>query len=177
MRGGPVLIALALASLAPLGSAVAKPAPAVLFRGLPKAVLIAAAKAAPLKLIDDETYCDSDTLIAAWLKQLTAPEVRRIAWTAGRCELVNKLNPLDIGGRYCVQATLTLKHPKNRRDAPEIEIYLENPKGRKPGAVYAFRAMFDGVDGPDYIRFRRDFESEWGARFKDAPAGPCDDGQ
>jgi hypothetical protein len=143
--------------------------------GFPNAVLIAAAKAAPLKLIDDETYCDSDTPIAAWLKQLTAPQVRRIAWTAGRCDLVNKLNPLDAGGSYCVQANLTLKHPKNRRDSPEIEIYLENPKGRKPGAVYAFRAMFDSVDGPDYIRFRRDFESEWGARFKDTPAGPCDD--
>jgi hypothetical protein len=175
MRGLPVLIALAW--LAPLESAVAKPAPGVLFRGVPKAVLIAAAKAAPLKLIDDEAYCDSDTLVAAWLKQLTAPETRRIAWTAGRCELVNRINPLDAGGSYCVQATLTLKHPKNHRDAPEIEIYLEDPKHGKPGAAYAFRAMFDSVDGPDYIRFRRDFESEWGARFKDTPPGPCDDGQ
>jgi hypothetical protein len=37
--------------------------------------------------------------------------------------------------------------------------------------------MFDSVDGPDYIRFRRDFESEWGARFKDTPAPPCGDDQ
>lgn len=79
--------------------------------------MIAAAKAAPLKLVDDETYCDSEMLIADWLKQLTAPEVRRIAWTAGRCDLVNSINPLDAGGSYCVQATLTLKHPNNRRDA------------------------------------------------------------
>jgi len=73
MRGGPVLVALALTSLAPLGSAMARPAPAVLFRGVPRAALIAAAKAAPLKLIDDEAYCDSDRLIAAWLRRLTAP--------------------------------------------------------------------------------------------------------
>lgn len=177
MRGASVLIALALTGLAPIAGAAAKPAAAGMFRGVPRTALIAAAKAAPLKLIDDETYCDSDTLIAAWLKQLTAPETRRIAWTAGRCELVNRINPLDAGGSYCVQATLTLKHPKNHRDAPEIEIYLEDPKHGKLGAVYAFRAMFDGKDGPDYIRFRRDFESEWGARFKDTPAGPCDDGQ
>ena len=176
MRGAPVLIALALAGLAPLTAA--KSSPAATFRGVTRAALIAAAKAAPLKLIDsEETYCDADTSIAAWLKQLTAPQARRIAWTAGRCELVNRINPLDAGGSYCVRATLTLKHPKNHRDAPEIEIYLEDPKHGKPGAAYAFRAMFDSVDGPDYIRFRRDFESEWGARFKDTPPGPCDDGQ
>jgi hypothetical protein len=175
MRGGPFLIALALAVLAPLGSAAAKPAAAGLFRGVPKAALIAAAKAAPLKLVDDETYCDSETLIADWLKQLTAAEVRRIAWTAGRCDLVNSINPLDAGGSYCVRATLTLKHPNNRRDAPELEIYLEDPKHGKLGAVYAFRAMFDSNDGPDYVRLRKDFEAEWRERFNDAPASPCAD--
>jgi hypothetical protein len=169
LKHAAALAALSLLALAPR-LAAAKPA------YMPDAMLIAAAKAAPLKQIDAlETYCDGETLIGDWLKALTAGEARRIAWTAGRCELVNKLNPLDEGGGYCAQATLTLIHPKNRRDRPELEIYLEDPKGGKPGAAYAFRAMFDGADGPDYIRFRIDFESAWRERFKDAPPPPCTD--
>jgi len=167
-----IVATLALLTLAP-GLAAAKPARAPY---MPDALLIAAAKAAPLKQIDAlETYCDGETSIDDWLKALTAGEAKRVAWTAGRCELVNNLNPLDEGGRYCAQATLTLKHPKNRRDRPEIEIYLEDPKDGKPGEVYAFRASFDGNDGPDYIRFRIDFESEWRDRFKGAPPPPCTD--
>lgn len=145
--------------------------------GVPNAALIAAAKAAPLKLVDPEgDYCDGDTPIAEWLQDLTGPETRGVVWTAGACELVNDLNPLDRGGRFCVQATLTLKHPKDKADAPQIEIYLEDPKAGRPGAVYAFRAMFESEGGPDYIRFRRDFEAEWRARFKDAPAPKCTEG-
>jgi len=160
---------LALLALTP-ALAAAKPA------YMPDAMLVAAAKAAPLKQIDAlETYCDGETSIGDWLKALTTGEARRIAWSAGRCELVNSLNPNDAGGDYCAQATLTLKHPKNRRDRPEIEIYLEDPKGGKPGEAYAFRAMFDGADGPDYIRVRMDFESAWRERFKDAPPPPCTD--
>jgi hypothetical protein len=167
MKHARPLAALALLTLAP-GLAAAKPA------YMPDAMLIAAAKGAPLKLIDAlETYCDGETSVGDWLKALTAGEARRIAWTAGRCDLVNSINPLDAGGSYCVQATLTLKHPNNRRDAPELEIYLEDPKHGKLGAVYAFRAMFDSNDGPDYVRLRKDFETEWRERFKDAPASPC----
>jgi hypothetical protein len=179
MRGAPVVIALALASLPQLATAAAAtPSHVAMYRGVPKAALIAAAKVAPLKLIDAlQTYCDTDTAIAAWLKQLTGAQVRRIAWTAGSCDLVDSLNPLDAGGSYCVQATLTLKHPKDRRDTPELEIYLEDAKRGKPGAVYAFRAVFDSNEGADYIRFRKDFEAEWRARFKDAPAPSCSDDQ
>ena len=167
---------LALLPLIALAPTAARPAPKL--RHMPASVLIAAAKAAPLRLIDAlETYCDGETSIGDWLKGLTAPQVRSTAWTAGRCELVNKLNPLDEGGGLCVQATLTLKHPKHRGDHPEIEIYLEDPKGGKPGEAFAFRAMFDSNDGPDYIRFRKDFEIEWRDRFKDAPPSPCPDDQ
>jgi hypothetical protein len=160
--------------LAVSGHAVAKPAGGSTH--IPAAALIAAAKAAALRLIDAlETYCDGETRIGVWLKALTAGQTRHIAWTAGKCELVNDLNPLDAGGSYCAQATLTLIHAKNRRDRPEIEIYLEDPKGGRPGAVYAFRASFDSNDGPDYIRFRKDFEAEWRDRFKDARAPACTD--
>ena len=168
------LAGLVLLLLATPALAAAKPA-----RKTPQitaAVLIATAKAAPLRLIDAlETYCDGKLRIDDWLRGLTAGETRRIAWTAGTCELVNDLSPLDAGGSYCVQATLTLIHPKNRRDRPEIEIYLEDPKRGGPGAVYAFRASFDSNDGPDYIRFRKDFESEWRDRFKRAPPAACQD--
>ena len=176
MRIAPVLVTTVLVFAAPLPSATAKPAHGAMFRGLPKAAMIATARSAPLRLIDAlETYCDGETRIGAWLKALTAGEARQIGWTAGRCELVNDLNPLDAGGSYCVQATLTLTHPKNRGDRPEIEIYLEDPKGGRPGPAYAFRAMFDSNDGADYIRFRKDFETEWRDRFKDAPPPPCTD--
>jgi hypothetical protein len=170
-----VLALVPLLAIAPAAQARSRPATT---HGISNAALIAAAKAAPLKLIDAlEIYCDTDTSIGAWLKRLTAGESRSIAWTAGGCDLVNDLNPIDAGGSYCVQATLTLGHPKDRHDRPEIEIYLEDPKGGKPGAVYAFRAMFDGNDGPDYIRFRKDFEAEWRDRFKDAPPPACADDQ
>ena len=172
IRAAPALLALiavSAAASAPRHSGAAHPIPA--------AALIAAARSAPLKLIDaGEDTCDGETPIAAWLQRFTASQTRRIAWAAGKCELVNDLNPLDRGGRFCVQATLALKHPKDRSDAPEIEIYLEDAKAGRPGAVYAFRAVFDSVGGPDYIRFRRDFEAEWRERFKDAPASACNDG-
>jgi hypothetical protein len=155
--------------------AASTPAAAATHR-VSNAALIAAAKAAPLRLIDAlETYCDGGTPVGAWLKALTAGEARQVSWTAGKCELVNDLNPLDTGGSNCAQATLTLVRPKGRRDRPEIEIYLQNPRHGRPGAAYAFRASFDSDDGPDYIRFRKDFESEWRERFKNAPPPACTD--
>jgi hypothetical protein len=168
MRAGTALVALVVVCAA-CSAAAAHPATT---HGLPNALLIAAAKAAPLRLIDSlEAYCDGATPIASWLTRLTASEAQRIAWSAGPCELVDNLNPLDAGGSYCVQAEVILKRPKNRRDRPELEFFLEDPKGGRPGAVYAFRAMFDSNDGPDYSRFRRDFEAEWRARFPATPAG------
>ena len=166
------LALLAFVALAPgLGHGKQRP-------NIPAAQLIAAAQRAPLRLIDAlEVYCDADTPIGVWLQRFTAREARRIVWSAGSCELVNSLNPNDAGGDYCAQATLTLRLPKNRRDRPETEIYLEDPKHGRPGAAYAFRAMFDSVDGPDYIRFRKDFEAEWRDRFKDTPPPPCSDDQ
>ncbi|HVN00531.1 MAG TPA: hypothetical protein VMT68_09975 [Caulobacteraceae bacterium] len=170
------LLALALVPLLAASAANAAPRHGGTTHGIANAALIAAAKSAPLKLIDAlETFCDGDTPIAEWLQELTGPLALKTVWTAGKCKLVNDLNPLDAGGRFCVQATLTLRHPKNRRDTPEIEIYLDDPKHGRPGPVYAFRAWFDSADGPDYIRFRKDFESEWRDRFKDAPAPKCTD--
>jgi hypothetical protein len=145
-------------------------------RGVANAALVAAAKASPLSLVDNgESYCDGDVTVAAWLTDLTQGQAKSISWTGGPCELANSLNPIDSGGSYCAQATITLAHPKNRQDTPEIEIYLEDPKGGRPGPAYAFRSMFDPGDGLDYERERRTFDAQWRERFPDTPPRACQD--
>jgi hypothetical protein len=168
-------LAAALALMSP-AAAAPKGAATGTTRGVANAALIAAAKASPLSLVDNgESYCDGDDTVAAWLSALTQGEAKSVAWTGGPCELTNSLNPLDAGGTYCAQATITLAHPKNRKDTAEIEIYLEDPKGGRPGPAYAFRSMFDAGDGPDYERERRAFDAQWRERFPDTPPRACQD--
>jgi len=169
-------IACLAAALAVASPTLAAPKPSGAAHRFPNAVLIAAAKTSPLKLIDNlAAWCDGDVTVAAWLTALTRRQARSIAWTAGDCELVNPQNPLDSGGGACVQATITLEHPKNRADKPEIEIYLDDPQHGRPGPAFAFRSMFDTVDGPDYERERRAFDDQWRQRFLDTPPRPCQD--
>ena len=140
-----------------------------------KAALIAAAHKATLKDIDyDQHYCDSDTTVDAWLKALVGKEARAITWTGGECQLVNPYGGIDAKEwPYCAQATVTLKHPRNRSDRPEIEIYFETPVDGRPGIAYAFRGMLDDVG---YLRFRKDFEAAWDERFPPVPdAARCKD--
>ena len=173
MAIGGLAVALAAASPALVAT---MPPPTGAAHRFTKAVLIAAAKTSPLKLVDNlATWCDGDTTVADWLTALTRRQARSIAWTAGDCELVNPQNPLDSGGGVCVQATITLEHPKNRADMPEIEIYLDDPQQGRPGPAFAFRSMFDTVDGPDYERERRAFDDQWRQRFPDTPPRPCQD--
>jgi len=174
MRLALVAATLLAAAFAQAGSAA--PTSSATYHGVKRAEMIAAVKVSPLKLIDpEETYCDGATPIGAWLERLTAGEARGVAWTAGPCELVNSLNPIDAGGADCVQATIRLKHPLSRDDEPVIEIYLESPKRGRPGAAYAFRDVFVTDGGADYERERRIFEAQWRERFKDAPAPACED--
>ena len=142
--------------------------------GVADADLIAAAKAAPLKLIDyDETLCRNDRTVAAWLKELTGAEARAIVWTGGPCELVDELNPIDSGGTWCAQASIVLKRPKDRHDRPMVEIFFDEPKAGRPGPAYAFRADIDDVG---LLRFRQDFENAWVERFPaSAKAIDCPD--
>ena len=161
-------------STAPATLAAGKPAGT--FKGVSRAAMLYAAKHAPMKLIDAfQVFCDSETYVENWLEQLTAKDAASIAWTAGSCSLTNSLNPIDAGGEYCVDASIRLKHPKNRKDIPVIEIYLDDPKHGHPGPAYAFRDIFDGNDGPDYERDRQVFQTQWRERFKDAPPDPCGD--
>jgi hypothetical protein len=145
-------------------------------KGVSKAALAAAGRQATLKMIDyGGNYCDGAMSVEAWLKALVGKQARSIVWTGGDCMLVNNLNPIDASSwPYCAQATITLVHPKERGDTPVIEIYLEKPDHGRPGAAYAFRSILVTLDGPDYGRFRKDFEAQWDERFP--PTAPrCKD--
>ena len=117
-------------------------------------------------------YCDGATTVEAWLKALVGTEARRIVWSGGPCVLVHDNRPgIDASSwPYCAQATITLVRPRDPRDTPVVEIYLEKPDQGRPGAAYAFRSlMMTRDDGPDYGRFRKDFEALWNERFPAAP--------
>ena len=137
--------------------------------GSDPAALANAGRQATLKMIDYGTeYCDGASSVEAWLKALVGTEARSITWNGGKCVLVNDMRPgIDASSwPYCAQATITLVHPKDRDDSPLIEIYLEKPAHGRPGAAYAFRSlMVTRDDGPDYGRFRKDFEALWDERF------------
>lgn len=141
------------------------------------AALVTAGKQAAVKLIDyGEDRCDGDMTVEAWLTALVSKEARSIAWTGGKCVLVNDMRPgIDASSwPYCAQATVTLVRPMNRKDSPIVEIYFEKPEQGRPGKAYAFRGAMETRDGPDYIRFRRDFEALWVERFPSAKR-PCKD--
>jgi len=144
------------------------------------AALVTAGKQAAVKLIDyGEARCDGDTIVESWLTTLVGKEARSIAWTGGRCILVGDMRPgIDASSwPYCAQATITLVRPKNRKDTPIVEIYLEKPERGRPGKAYAFRGSMESRDhGAEYVRFRRDFESMWEERFPSSSTGPhCKD--
>ena len=92
-----------------------------------------------------------------WLKDVVGDTAKSIAWSGGRCQLVNKLNPLDAGSNWCGQAMIT---PKRGRPAT-VEVFFEKPGEGKPGAPFAFRAVADTKDGPDYMRETFAFEVNW----------------
>ena len=170
MRCAPLLLMLA----GPL------PAAAQPSQGVTSTALVTAARQTTLKMIDyGEDRCDGDTTVEAWLASLVAREARTITWTGGKCVLVNDMRPgIDASSwPYCAQATITLAKPKNRKDQPIVEIYFEKPDQGRPGKAYAFRGTMETRDdGPDYIRFRRDFEAVWEERFPSPSAKPrCKD--
>lgn len=143
------------------------------------AALAAAGRQATLTMIDyGEDHCDGATTVEAWLTTLAGKQARSIAWAGGNCVLVNDMRPgIDASSwPYCARATITLVHPKNRNDTPVIEIYFEKPNQGRPGKAYAFRGVMETRDdGPDYIRFRKDFEAVWNERFPSTAKPRCKD--
>ena len=47
------------------------------------------------------------------------------------------------------------------------------PRAGRPGKAYAFRGLLLTKEGPDNIRFRRDFDAAWRERFPRARPRPC----
>lgn len=144
------------------------------------AALVTAGKQAIAGMIDyGEDRCDRDTTVEAWLTGLVGKEARNITWTGGKCVLVSDMRPgIDASSwPYCAQATISLVRPKNRKDTPIVEIYFEKPEQGRPGKAYAFRGSMESRDdGPEYIRFRRDFEAMWEERFPSSSTRPrCKD--
>ena len=111
-------------------------------------------------------------------KEIHKPKYVRIRLVADDPVRVFVQVPQELATSIVVgaQATVTLVHPKDKDDTPIIEIYFEKPNQGRPGKAYAFRAAMETKDGPDYIRFRKDFEGAWNERFDSQPATPrCDD--
>ena len=168
-----IFIAVAICIIIAVGTLAASATPSRT-DGISKAALALAGRQARLEAIDyGSIYWDGEMSVDEWLKSLVSHHARAITWTGGKCELINDLRPrIDAAAwPYCAQATISLVHPKERNDAPMIEIYLEKPSHGHPGAAYAFRSLMMARDnGPDYLRFRKEFEAEWDERFQPDPS-------
>jgi hypothetical protein len=137
----------------------------VLAQPIQHEALAMAARKTILKEIDYlEEKCANDRSVEQWLQDLTGNEARSIRWSGGACQLIGP-GPLDTGSHWCGQATVILKHPKNKDDKPMIEIFFEKPVKGHPGKAYAFRGSMLAADGLNYSRFRWDFEWDWRSRF------------
>jgi hypothetical protein len=159
------LVVLMFAVLAGAAAHARRPPPLI-------AKLIAAAKATPVRAIDyDDERCDERT-VAEWLGALTGADARRIAWTAGPCQIVGP--GIDQGATWCAQATVVLARPGGPKDRPMVEVFFEDPKAGRPGRAYAFRGAMRAEDGLDMSRFRREFEYDWTSRFKPAAGAIVD---
>jgi hypothetical protein len=145
-------LATAYMLLAALGAAPAAS------RGVSDAALARAARDARLDQIDAfRKSCNDTRRVEDWLKDVAGDTVKSIHWSGGRCQLVNKLNPLDGGTDWCGQAVIA---PKRGKEAT-IEVFFERPAHGKPGVPFAFRAIADTKDGPDYMRETYAFEVNW----------------
>jgi len=166
------IVLTAAASLWVVDAAEAKPAAGGMTKGVANAALAAKARATPVKAIDyDEDRCDTRT-VDQWLRALTGANAKSVAWTGGPCQMVGP--GIDSGSDWCAQATITLKHPKNRHDQPAIEVFFDKPVHGRPGAAYAFRGAMLAGDGQDMARFRKDFEADWTSRFAAPPGAIVD---
>ena len=166
MRSTALFVVVSLLASAMAVAAAAQP--------VSKAALATAGRQATLDQIDyGSHYCDGATTVEEWLKALVDKQARGISWSGGQCVLVTNMRPgFDASSwPYCAQATVTLVHPKDNNDTPIIEIYFEKPDHGRPGVAYAFRGtMMSRDDGPDYIRFRKEFQAAWDECFPPGPA-------
>jgi|GEM_PF-1731321 len=160
---------LAGAGIAAAAAPANKPAPRIA-----PATLAAAAREARIADADYEYgRCGDERTLEAWLRDTVRDSAARITWHGGACRLANPDNPIDSGSNWCGGATIVPKaDPKH---AAEIEVHFEAPVDGRPGKAYAFRAVNDDGDGPDYKRDMRSFEIGYGQRFVAGYQVPEDD--
>jgi hypothetical protein len=142
----------------------ARPHASGITKGVSNAVLAAAGRAALVAAIDYDTQRCDDRTVEAWLTALVGHNARAITWSGGPCSIVGP--GIDVGSDWCADATITLRHPKDRFDHPMIEVFFEAPVHGHPGVAYAFRGEMEAADGQDMSRFRDGFEADWISRFK-----------
>ena len=99
--------------------------------------------------------CGDSRSVERWLKDVVGDTAKSIRWSGGRCQLINKLNPLDGGTAWCGQAVVAPKHGKSAT----IEVFFEKPARGKPGVPFAFRAVADTKTRP--MRETYAFEVNW----------------
>ncbi len=145
------VFAIALAALSSLAHAAE--------RGVSDAALAQAARDTPLDQIDDDRKgCGDSRRVEDWLKEVVGDAASSIRWSGGRCQVVDKSSPLDAGTDWCGRAAIGSK--RGKPDAT-VEVFFEKPEAGKPGAPFAFRALAETKDGPDYIRETYAFELNW----------------
>jgi hypothetical protein len=128
-------------------------------RGDSNPALAQAARDARLDQIDDfRKQCGDKRRVEDWLKDVLGDSAKSIRWSGGRCQLTNESNPLDAGANWCGQALIAPKHGKSQAT---IEVYFEEPEAGKPAVPFAFRALAETKDGPDYMRETYAFEMNW----------------
>ena len=133
--------------------------PAIAAEGVSNQALAKAAQDTRLDQIDDfRKHCEDERKVGDWLKEVLADTSAKVRWAGGRCVLVNNINPLDGGTKWCGRAEIAQKGAKR---PATIEVFFEKPQGGKPGTPFAFRAEMVTADGPDYMRETYAFEVNW----------------
>ncbi|MBI1203155.1 MAG: hypothetical protein GC182_11650 [Rhodopseudomonas sp.] len=131
-------------------------------------MLAQAARDARLDQIDSlNEKCGDRRRVEDWLKQLVEDAGRSVRWSGGRCQIVNKLNPIDAGTGWCGRAAIT---PKAGGIAT-IEVFFERGENGKPGRPFAFRGT---PNGPEFVRHPVDFERAWKALHVPGYSPPAD---
>lgn len=124
-------------------------------------------------------------LLLAWTLPAEARPSRQVSGAALVAAAKQAtLKMIDYGEDHCdggltVDAWLTALVGKEARSIAWAggKCVLVNDMQGRPGKAYAFRGVMETRDGgPDYVRFRRDFEAVWEERFSSPPTKPrCKD--
>ena len=121
-------------------------------RGVSDKALAQAARDARLDQIDVfKKDCGDKRRVEDWLKQLVGDTAKSIQWSGGRCQIVNKLSPIDAGTDWCGHANY---HIEDGEGVSMIEVFFEKPANGKPGVPFAFRGAPQDAPNSSALRLR-----------------------